>query len=259
MLLVTGGILSTIRFGVDMVFEVSQATTILHSVASNRHPALFCRDLSLRHLNKSAPPSVAIVHPTADGSFQELGRFGFNEAEIDDLHNLDLQGCLKNRDREPISFRECVCDECELVSSSQLKHLIAAIPAPSSGNSFGVLVIRGFSDLKPSLEDALIITALGFACEIYTSSIWSGTRINYSVKDEDSEEDFTERQRIVLRLLCEGRTNASIARQMNYSLATIKNDVTRIYRYLGAANRRDAILKAESLKLDLPQATPASF
>ena len=234
--------------GANLTIELTGTrTSILPSIARNRHPALFCRDLALSHLDTSSSQSAAILHPSETGGFIEACRYGFQQEETSAIAPQDLEKCLRNRANEPVAYVQCWC--C-LELEPHDRHAVALIPASADGGSFGVLVLRGSFELMDILDDPLLVQELAFACELYTSAVWFGGRNSLTIKADKSGEDLTPRQLQVLTLLCEGRTNSSIARKMNYSLATIKNDVTRIYRFLGAVNRRDAILKAESLGLD---------
>jgi DNA-binding NarL/FixJ family response regulator len=51
----------------------------------------------------------------------------------------------------------------------------------------------------------------------------------------------TEREHRLLGLLAEGFTNAQIGQRVHRSEKTVHNQLTRIYRKLGAANRAEAV------------------
>jgi DNA-binding CsgD family transcriptional regulator len=53
----------------------------------------------------------------------------------------------------------------------------------------------------------------------------------------------------VLRLLSAGLTNAAIAMEMSFSVSTVRNDTTAIYRKLGVTGRAEAVTKAHELGL----------
>lgn len=59
----------------------------------------------------------------------------------------------------------------------------------------------------------------------------------------------SERQRSVLRLMAEGRTNKEIARQLALSPATVKTHVATLIAILGAANRTEAVSRARTAGL----------
>jgi DNA-binding NarL/FixJ family response regulator len=64
-----------------------------------------------------------------------------------------------------------------------------------------------------------------------------------------SAEDFTPRQRDVLRLLAEGQQTKEIARALDLGEGTVKVHLAAIYRTLNARNRTEAVLMAGKLKL----------
>lgn len=57
------------------------------------------------------------------------------------------------------------------------------------------------------------------------------------------------RQQEVLQLLAEGRTNKEIGRSLKISPATVKIHVSRLIAWLGAANRTDAVARAQRSRL----------
>ena len=67
--------------------------------------------------------------------------------------------------------------------------------------------------------------------------------------DEREEEVLSPREREVLVLLAEGRTNREIASALSITLATVKSHLVRIYAKLEASNRNEALGRAVSLGL----------
>jgi len=65
--------------------------------------------------------------------------------------------------------------------------------------------------------------------------------------------NLTARQLEVLRLLCDGRTNAEIAEELVVSLRTAEHHVAAVLTKLGARDRRDAAKRAASLGLLVTQ------
>ena len=63
----------------------------------------------------------------------------------------------------------------------------------------------------------------------------------------------TDRQREVLRLLCEGRPNKDISRLLGLSEKTTKAHVTAIFKTLGVVNRTQAVLVAQEAGLGAGQ------
>ena len=80
--------------------------------------------------------------------------------------------------------------------------------------------IRTLRRLEPHLRDDVVPTTLESA---------------------GSTERLTQRQQRVLELLALGLTNREIARELSFSVSTVKADVASIFRTLGVANRAEAI------------------
>ena len=58
------------------------------------------------------------------------------------------------------------------------------------------------------------------------------------------EAPLTTRERRLLDLLRQGKTNAQIAAEVFISEKTVRNHLSSVYRKLGVANRAQAIVKA---------------
>ncbi|HDR9116104.1 TPA: response regulator transcription factor, partial [Burkholderia territorii] len=60
--------------------------------------------------------------------------------------------------------------------------------------------------------------------------------------DDRAFERLTPRQRDVLRLLAEGKSNKQICRVLNVAEGTIKNHLYALFRQIGVSNRTEAAL-----------------
>jgi DNA-binding NarL/FixJ family response regulator len=67
--------------------------------------------------------------------------------------------------------------------------------------------------------------------------------------DERTVDLLSSREREVLVLLAEGRSNREIAAALSVTLATVKSHLVRVYAKLEAANRNDAVARAVALEL----------
>jgi DNA-binding CsgD family transcriptional regulator len=52
--------------------------------------------------------------------------------------------------------------------------------------------------------------------------------------------NLTDREKEILRLVCDGQTNAEIAVNLHVSRETIKSELKRIFRKIGVGNRTQA-------------------
>ena len=62
----------------------------------------------------------------------------------------------------------------------------------------------------------------------------------YRAERERPRPNLTEREKEVLRLVCDGMTNAEIATCLHVSRETVKSELKRIFRKIGVGNRTQA-------------------
>ena len=65
----------------------------------------------------------------------------------------------------------------------------------------------------------------------------------------DAFPDLTDRERVVLGLIAEGKENGEIARQLGLSVKTVRNHASNIFAKLQVAHRAQAIVKAREAGL----------
>ncbi len=65
---------------------------------------------------------------------------------------------------------------------------------------------------------------------------------------QDSFSNLTQKEREILQLLAEGKTNKEIAAQLFVELSTVKTHINSIYKQLKVTNRKEAIEYCHSLK-----------
>ena len=66
-------------------------------------------------------------------------------------------------------------------------------------------------------------------------------------KAETSLEDFTQREKDIIRLLMQGKSNQEIAQTLFLTVGTVKNYISQIYSKAGIADRANAILYFKQL------------
>lgn len=60
----------------------------------------------------------------------------------------------------------------------------------------------------------------------------------------DPWSTLTSQEQAIVKLICLGKTNQEIANQLHYSLSSVKNQLTSIYRTLGIRNRLQILVEA---------------
>lgn len=127
------------------------------------------------------------------------------------------------------------------------------------------VVILSATESRPLVEALLEIGVAGFIPKSSSSQImFSALRLvlsggvyippqllgsGFELPDGSLLSRLTERQREVLRLLADGKTNKQICRELDLSEGTVKAHLNAVYRMLGVANRTEAALLARRLNL----------
>lgn len=73
-------------------------------------------------------------------------------------------------------------------------------------------------------------------------------------RDQDSPERLTARERDVLALVADGRTNAQIATELFLSQATVKTHLVHVFEKLRVTSRTEAVAAARRLGILRPEA-----
>jgi two-component system response regulator DesR len=117
-----------------------------------------------------------------------------------------------------------------------------------------VLLFSGAGEISP--QAARAAGASGFAYKD-----WPARRIAGAVRDvglgrtmferheRSGVRGLSDRERSVLELMAEGRTNPEIAEALHLSKHTVKEHTSAVYRKLGVRNRTEAVQQAQRLGL----------
>lgn len=109
---------------------------------------------------------------------------------------------------------------------------------------------RGYL-LKGSEEEELLraIHAVAAGEAIFGPAIASRLVSYFGLERPTPFPGLTQRERTILALLAEGRSNQSIASELTLSLKTVRNHVSNVFTKLQVADRAQAIVKARAAGL----------
>lgn len=131
----------------------------------------------------------------------------------------------------------------------------------------GAEPLAGISELQARAPRAVVIVVTGITEETMLAAVRACGVAGVYSKNADAEllmeairarvpalagceaARLPQRQREVLGLLSEGRTNKEIAKRLGISPATVKIHVARICAWLGAVNRTDAVVRAQKARI----------
>jgi DNA-binding NarL/FixJ family response regulator len=100
--------------------------------------------------------------------------------------------------------------------------------------------VDGYHLKDQPLSDLRLAVQRVLAGERWISGPLVGKLVGYT-ELSSSSSSLTTRQRDILRLLQQGRDNQTIARELDLSVKTVENHLTRIYRQLDVQSRLEAV------------------
>jgi DNA-binding NarL/FixJ family response regulator len=129
------------------------------------------------------------------------------------------------------------------------------------------VVVLSASERREDMQRALDAGALGFIPKAATPAVMLGAlrlvlaggvyvppeMLRTAAGDAEKAHGLTPRQLEILARVIQGMPNKAIARECAVSEATVKAHVRAVFRALGVANRTQAAVAAEALKLKLPR------
>lgn len=128
---------------------------------------------------------------------------------------------------------------------AQARSQFAYLPLRRRGVPVGVLGLRFHTPVQRTWQLREALDALASGVTLWALAQVEAGRSTDEGRRRQRERQVSNRQRQVLALVREGRTNADIARRLGYSEVTIKADLTALYKLLGARGRSDLVEKAE--------------
>lgn len=132
------------------------------------------------------------------------------------------------------------------------------LPLTYLGAGIGTIVIACPSGLDWGWSEQAHFAGFAAAVSLWARIVRSESDPNYlpARRSRSGSVALSERQLQVLAGIRLGKPNKVIARELGYSVSTIKAEVQEILACLGAANRREAIARAQQAAIPLPETIP---
>lgn len=219
------------------------------------HPSLekIARALVLDYLSIFNPVQAMIYHLRRDDSIVCLASYGHsNPVARDSIPSSSWRGTP-----EDVSTHLPASPRKKLNWSDANKQVVINLYA--QGMLIGFMLIR-FANPMVELEDFSVeAVELCWSLSLYYSlqflekfedddSSLNGM-LETSVKQSRNTPALTARQNSILSGMVEKRTNHEIAKDMGYSVSTIRHEAMKIYEALGVSDRVEAAHKAIALGL----------
>ena len=196
------------------------------------------------------------------GQVRVTSHFGADPKDVEAWQDMSLEiktpvnDCLKENRIVWINTLPNYSQDYELLNSlpidDQLKTLVA-FPLRGSSHLLGALSILSSKKIELDTEIELLIKSLGHMTALRMEI---NSKLKMKLMDSHNDEslntnsnlsNLTARQRKILEMLIEKKTNKEIADELIYSVSTIKQETIAIYEKLGLRGRQDSYLLQEYL------------
>jgi two-component system nitrate/nitrite response regulator NarL len=209
---------------------------------SNPTTAVIVDDIALLRLGVASvvrAMGLTVVAETAcgrdvPGMVRELGADIVVLGAVADLPPPEIVRRLKELEPAPIVLA--------LMQRTHREELAALLSLDTNG-----LVVRSVGAEELTLELEKVIKGERVVSAVLLAALVGA--VGPPELDPPDELSLTAREREVLALLAEGRTNREIASALFVTLATVKTHLAHIYTKLGARNRNEALGRAVALGL----------
>lgn len=138
--------------------------------------------------------------------------------------------------------------------------VLVSVPIQSQGLVRGVYGFAALDMESMTLMHSSLLTGISSALSLWLRGIEDiYVQVHTDPVTQEIPLMLTERQKQILLLVAEGKSNSSIASSLGYSVSTVKLDLNRAMRMLRTSERLEAVARARSLNL-LPDVdmTPAA-
>lgn len=227
-----------------------RARALLLSFAISHNASDFCRFLTVVALRDFGAVAAIMVRVESNSTLRSVGQYGQPRPELPNaLANTPQIRALK----KAIAGRNLV--KVERIEAQTTESFIA-IPFSPTGDVPGALGISFRRELSsfqiPEAELELLqllseLIAVNSLPRIRATGLLS--RLYFDTEDLEPVSAITPRQLRVLDEMAIGKTNAQIARSLNLSESTIKQESVRIFRILGVNSRQRAVSVGKEMGL----------
>jgi DNA-binding CsgD family transcriptional regulator len=136
-------------------------------------------------------------------------------------------------------------------SEESLDTEVVCTPVSWAGSPIGALALLRDATRQPSPDDWSYVEAVAAAVALWLHPQRTALIEHWKRAAPLPHREFTisERQRKILFMIGEDRTNTEIARKLGYSVPTIKKDLQEIMKLLGTTDRRATAGRAREIGL----------
>jgi DNA-binding CsgD family transcriptional regulator len=137
------------------------------------------------------------------------------------------------------------------------KNKAISVPIMRDGWLFGVLVLEPIDASAENIDESELLV-LGHALAVYIDGVMSGRFKARFEPNEQTQEQLTQRQLQILRGMDEGLIYAQIASNLHVSESLVKQEASKIFRFLGVSTRSAALKAGRELLAAMAAPPPAT-
>ena len=235
--------------GVGMQDERAQLTdrarALLLSFAVSHNANDFCRFLTVVAFRDLGATDALMARVDPDGILRVAGQYGQTHSEADSALEPEAQNTLIKQSITLGRVQQASLD-FGLGPNEQLDFMsIPFTPTSEVQGAFGLSFRHRVRASEVSEADIRLLSllaelmAINSMPRIRTSGILA--KLYFDSLDLDDISALTDRQLRVLDEMAIGKTNAQIARTLNVSESTVKQECVRLFKVLGVSTRQRAV------------------
>jgi DNA-binding CsgD family transcriptional regulator len=241
-------------------FELILGT--LHALSEADNADTFCRSMALNVLQDLGVIATYVARLDSDNRISMIGSFGYSQQRVENTgrpsiwENMSITETIRSGKVMVYEtwddYITAYPDKGHLASPGKA---FVCLPLKYHGARAGGFGITFSEPLDKAGLDPRLWEVFTSAAEVFLSKSWSSELARNPIPLKEYGEDaqfaigsLSERERAVLGLVAEGKTNQQIARELNFSESTIKQDTIRIFKVLGVKSREEAALAWRTLQ-----------
>lgn len=211
------------------------------------------RALVLDYLSPFNPVQASIFHLNKDDSLTRLANYGAKELRVEE--SIPSSSWRTATDASPLNLG--TSPSSAMIWSDENKQVMIKIYA--QGMLIGFLVLNfanSITDLDQFVTEALELSrhislyiASRFLEKLEADESLAEAANHASDKGKIGLPSFSQRQKAILFGMAKKKTNNVLAREMGFSVSTIRHETSRIFHALEVSDRHEAVDKARSLGL----------
>jgi DNA-binding CsgD family transcriptional regulator len=207
---------------------------LLRVITHSQNLDVFCRNTVHNLWPGQRFASANYFTLSQDGTLRKAAGYPTQESDIDPMH---ISLTSNHSAAQAVRNGGAAIDQ---------KNKSISMPIMRDGWLFGVLVLEPLENLADPVEEGELM-ALGHALAVYIEGASNGrirARFEPAVQEQ---EELTQRQLKILQSMDEGQIYSQIASNLHVSESLVKQEASKIFKFLGVSNRASALKAGRDL------------